>query len=147
MLTKRHPIYTIGVLSVLSMGTIAMSLIAISIYHGIRMARLEMTGLHAGGKVASLIKKSPHDYDMIIDYKTEENVHVTFIHNIGGNSATLMQAMHEGVPVLYLPENPRNDVIVDLGAKNWKDSLSDLLLGAGLLVFSLRAWSKRPKRT
>ncbi len=130
-------------------GIIAVLLVGIGIWQGIKIARLESTGLRAEGKVVHMNEVyssgdhgGHYTYYAIVRYKTADNVSVKFKDSVGSNPPS----HHEGdiVTVLYLAGSPQKDAIIDRGIWNWAAPAA-LLLFAVLLGWVVSAMWRTDK--
>lgn len=119
-------------------GIFAVGLIAVAIYQGARIARLETSGLRADGQVVRL-KSEPGagghaSYYPVVRYRTEKNTQVTFKDAFGSNPPSYRAG--DKVTVLYLADDPLNEAIIDRGML-WNGAIPALLLIAAALLIWL----------
>ena len=110
-------------------------------YQGMKLSRLEATGLRAPGEVVRLQRDGAGDdvYYAFVRFRTENKRTIEFKDSVGGNPPSYRRG--DKVTVLYLADNPR-EAMIDRGFwGNWAIPVL-LFLGAalmvGLLVLMLR---------
>jgi hypothetical protein len=111
------------------------------------VARLQSAGLRAEGQVVNLkgeYSSSSHggsySYYPIVRYRTATNVAVEFKDNIGSNPPSYR--VGDKVTVLYLPDSPRTQVMIDRGAF-WNWALPGVLGAGAVLLFWLFSFLRR----
>ena len=103
----------------------AIILVSVGIYQSAKITRLEAAGLRAQGEVVRLSNEynsgsggGYYSYYAIVRFRTENNVTLEFKDNVGSNPPSHRPG--DKVTVLYLPDNPRKDAIIDRGIWwNW----------------------------
>jgi uncharacterized protein DUF3592 len=103
----------------------AVTLVPVGIYQSVKITRLQAAGLRAQGEVVRLSSEyssgsggGHYSYYAIVRFRTEKNVTLEFKDNVGGNPPSHRPG--DKVTVLYLPDNPRKDAIIDRGIWwNW----------------------------
>ena len=128
-------------------------LISFAVYQGVTLARLESVGLRAEGQVVGLkaeYSSSSHggsyNYFPIVRYRSNSNLTLEFKDSIGSNPPSYR--VGDKVTVLYLPDTPRSQPMIDRGPFwNW---MIPIALGAGsallfwLFIFLRRSGSQAP---
>lgn len=103
----------------------------------------EQNGIRAEGTVTDHSRSTDSDgtkYSPIITYSTEQNRQITF--TAGFSSNPKMYVEGDKVTVIYDPDNPQDNVILDWGIWNW--ALSALFTAFGG-IFLISALKMRPK--
>jgi hypothetical protein len=117
------------------LGIFIILLVGGSIYTSLKISRLEAHGLRAPGKVIRLQEEhgsKSSSYYPVVRYTTKKNYTIEFKDNVGSNPPS----HHTGdeVTVLYLPEHPQKEAIIDRGIWNW------LAPGILLVFAALLSW-------
>jgi hypothetical protein len=107
------------------LAVFAVILVAVGIYQSKKIARLEVSGLRAPGQVVSLKDEyssggggGHYSYYAIVRFSTDKNVTLEFKDNVGSNPPSHRPG--DKVTVLYLPDNPQREAIIDRGIWwNW----------------------------
>lgn len=107
------------------LGVFAIILVCVGIYESVKIARLEATGLRTQGEVVRLSSEyssgsggGHYSYYPIVRFRTEKNVAVEFKDSVGSNPPSHRSG--DKVTVLYLPNNPQKEAIIDRGIFwNW----------------------------
>lgn len=97
---------------------------------------LEENGLSASGKVIGLEANDSDDgvtYAPIVRYETQEGRTVKFTSNYSSNPPSYKKG--DEVDVLYNPQDPEEDVMIDAGWWNWVIPYSLLAVGFFLCLF------------
>ena len=124
-------------------GFFVVVLLCAGVYQAMRMFRLETSGFRAPGVVVRLQgesnsgSNSSYSYHAIVRYRTEGNATVEFKDSVGSNPPSHRPG--DKVTVLYLPDTPRQDAIIDRDIVwNWMIP-GLLLLGVALLAWLMAA--------
>jgi hypothetical protein len=107
------------------LAVFAVILVAVGIYQSKTIARLEASGLRANGEVVRLKDEyssgsggGHYSYYAIVRFRTDKNVTLEFKDNVGSNPPNHRPG--DKVTVLYLPDNPQREAIIDRGIWwNW----------------------------
>jgi hypothetical protein len=107
------------------LAVFAVILVAVGIYQSKKIAHLEASGLRAPGEVVRLSSEyssgsggGHYSYYAIVRFRSEKNVTLEFKDNVGSNPPSHRPG--DQVTVLYLPDNPRKDAVIDRGVWwNW----------------------------
>jgi hypothetical protein len=103
----------------------AVILVSVGIYQSKTIARLEASGLRAQGEVVRLSNEynsgsggGHYSYYTIVRFRTEKNVTLEFKDIVSSNPPSHRPG--DKVSVLYLPDDPRKEAIIDRGIWwNW----------------------------
>jgi hypothetical protein len=136
-------------LAVPVLGLFALALLAIGIFQARTIARLEANGLRAPGVVVRLHREwssgsdSHSTYYPVVRFQTAQNLTVEFKDSVGTNPPS--HRVGDKVTVLYGPDDPRRDAVIDRGLMNW--AIPGLLLLVAVLLGWLMVWMRRSSPT
>jgi uncharacterized protein DUF3592 len=124
------------------LGLFAIILFSLGIYASVQISRLEAKGLRATGEVVRLKPEyssgsggGHYSYYAIVRFRTDKNVTVEFKDNVGSDPPT--HRAGDKVTVLYLPNNPQRDAIIDRGIWwNWAMPAIVFISAAFLLILT-----------
>jgi hypothetical protein len=123
------------------LGLFAIILFSLGIYASVQIWRLEAAGLRAPGEVVRLKPEyssgsgGHYSYYAIVRFRTDKNVTVEFKDNVGSDPPTHQPG--DKVTVLYLPNNPQRDAIIDRGIWwNWAMPAIVFISAAFLLILT-----------
>ena len=116
----------------------AVVLFAVGVYQSAKIARLEATGLRAQGEVVRLKSESSdhggYSYYPVVRFRTEHNTRVEFKDSVGSNPPSYR--VGDKVAVLYLPDNPSQEAIIDRGLF-WNWAIPAFLFAGAVLLLCL----------
>lgn len=122
---------------------VALALFGGGTYFAEFQARLVMDGESASGVVIDLERGSSTSsgssrptWFPIVRFETPDGQSVTFRHRTGQSPPAYEKG--DGVPVIYLPDAP-DQALIEEGFWNWLLPVLLLVVGAGLIVISVRS--------
>ena len=131
------------------LGIFAAILVAVGIYQSVKISRLETTGLRTGGEVVRLQSEyssgnggGHYSYYAVVKFRTDKNVTYQFKDNFGSNPPSHRPG--DKVTVLYLPDNPRQEAIIDRGIwLNW--AIPGIIFLSAAFIVSIFICMRRQK--
>jgi hypothetical protein len=131
-------------------GVFALALFGVGVSQGLRIARLEASGLRADGQVIALREEyssgddgSDYVYYPVVLYRAASGQTVEFKDNSGSNPPS--HRVGDRVTVLYLADNPVGEAIIDAGLL-WNAALPAILLIAAVFLSALWFLMRRAVR-